>query len=813
MLKCQLIRRLTFANVVLLFATGLTALLEPVSTSSICQAAMVSSPRLNLILPRGVQRGGEYSLKFSGQRLQDAEEIFLYDSGITVESIEPLDAKNISVKIKVADDCRLGEHVAQVRTRSGISDFRSFFVGALPEVVEAEPNSSLADAQHINLDVTVTGAITNEDIDYFRIEGKQGQRVSLEIEAIRLGFMFDPAIALLDKNRFEVAVCDDSPLTKQDSIVSVILPADGEYYVTVRESSFRGNPNCRYRLHVGQFARPVAVYPAGGKADEHVSLQFIDGIRDKNDKVQSVTKELTLPAEKGFRGGLFYQDDKGVSPSPLPFRLSPLDNFLEQEPNNTFVDTPTIELPQAINGIIETEGDRDFYRFHAKQGQVWHFECFARRIGSGLDPVINIYDANKKSIAGNDDAKRPDSYIRFQTPADGDYFLRVRDHLKRGRPDFIYRVEVSPAAPELKLGIKRIDRYSQIRQTIAVPRGNRFAVLVNATRKDFGGEIELVDDNLPAGITMTARPMKANLNVMPVIFEASSDAALGGKLVDFVGRHVDPAKNISGSFENRGDFVLGQPNNSLYYACTVDKLAMAVIEPVPFKLELAQPKVPMVRNGSIQLKVIAHRDEGFDGPINLQFPFRPPGVGTKPKVKMPKGVSEAIYPLNANGKAQLGSWPMYVIGTANVNGPAFVSTQLAELEIAETMVKMDFERASCDLGQTTNLNCKIEHLTPFEGEASATILGIPANVTIKTPQTFTKDTSELNFEVQTTEKSPVGKHGSLICQVTIMKNGEPIVGRTGNAVLRINKPKPAKPTDPAAKPTSQEKNVQRAASN
>ncbi len=72
---------------------------------------------------------------------------------------------------------------------------------------------------------------------------------------------------------------------------------------------------------------------------------------------------------------------------------------------------------------------------------------------------------------------------------------------------------------------------------------------------------------------------------------------------------------------NRGDFVLGQPNNALYYACTVDKLAMAVIEPVPFKLELAQPKVPMVRNGSIQLKVIAHRDEGFDGPINLQFPF------------------------------------------------------------------------------------------------------------------------------------------------------------------------------------------------
>ena len=799
--RCEPICWFMKTNVLLLLTAGLMTLFVPVNTSSICLAATVSSPRLNLILPRGVQRGGEYTLKFSGQRLQDAEEIFLYDSGITVEGIEPLDANNVSVKIKVAADCRLGEHVAQVRTRSGISDFRSFFIGALPEVAEVEPNSSLEDAQHIDLDVTIAGVISNEDIDYFRIEGKQGQRVSLEIEAIRLGYMFDPAIALLDKNRFEVAVCDDSPLTKQDSIASVILPADGEYFVTVRESSFRGNPNCRYRLHIGEFARPVAVYPAGGQADEAVTLQFVNDMRGQLDEIQLITKEITLPAKDGFRSGLFFQDEKGVSPSPLPFRLSPLNNFIEQEPNNSFADNPTVELPQAINGIIGSHGDKDFYRFHSKQGQVWHFECFARRIGSGLDPVINIFDANNKSIVGNDDAKRPDSYIRFQTPADGDYFLRIRDHLKRGRPDYIYRVEISPAAPELKLGIKRIDRYSQIRQTIAVPQGNRYAVLVNATRKDFGGEIELVGDNLPNGIKMTTRPMKANLNLMPVVFEASSDAALGGELLDFTGRHVDPARKINGRFENRGDFVLGQPNNALYYACTVDKLAMAVIEPLPFKLEIVQPKVPMVRNGSIKLKVIAHRDEGFDGPIDLQFPFRPPGVGTKPKVRMPMGVSEAIYPLNANGKAQLGSWPIYVIGTANVNGPAFASTQLADLEIADSMVKMEFEHASCDLGETTNIHCKIQHLTPFEGEASAAILGVPANVTISTPQTFTKDTSELNFEVKTTEVSPVGKHGSLICQVTITSNGESIVGRAGNAVLRINKANPSKKTGSAAKPS------------
>ena len=106
-----------------------------------------SSPNLALIMPRGIQRGGEHTLKFTGARLNDAEEIFLYDTGIEVTNIEVLDANNINVTINVAADCRLGEHLAQVRTKSGISGYRSFYVGALPEQIEAESNNSIETAQ------------------------------------------------------------------------------------------------------------------------------------------------------------------------------------------------------------------------------------------------------------------------------------------------------------------------------------------------------------------------------------------------------------------------------------------------------------------------------------------------------------------------------------------------------------------------------------------------------------------------------------------------------------------------------------------
>ena len=87
-----------------------------------------------------------------------------------------------------------------------------------------------------------------------------------------------------------------------------------------------------------------------------------------------------------------------------------------------------------------------------------------------------------------------------------------------------------------------------------------------------------------------------------------------GNLVDLIGRHVDPKQNISGSYRNKADFIRGGPGQSIYWTCDVDKLAVAVVDEVPFKLEIVQPKAPIVRNGSMNLKVVAHKKEEWDEP-------------------------------------------------------------------------------------------------------------------------------------------------------------------------------------------------------
>ncbi len=745
------------------------------------------TPVLTQIVPRGMQRGTEKTITFVGARLFDAEEVLFYDDGFEVKKIEQVDANNVKVTVSCSESCRIGEHVAQLRTASGVSDYRNFFVGALPEVDEAEPNSEFTTPQKIELGSTINGVILNEDVDWYQIEATKGQRISVEIEAIRLGFMFDPYIEIRDAAGNELMKCDDCPLTKQDGHFSIHAPADGTYIVMVRDTSYGGNPNCRYRLHVGDFPRPALVFPAGGKFGETKEVTFL------GDPAGPMTQSVSLPSAEGFRNGLFCKDDKGVSPSPLPFLMSNLESEEEVEPNNGFLKQSALSLPIAIDGRIGEGDDTDFHRITAKKGETWIVDCNARRIGSPLDPVMNIFYAkNKKHIIGNDDLDRkPDAQIRFQVPEDGDYFVRIKDHLGRSGDDYIYRLQIEKPKPNLTVNIRRNDRFTQRRQQIAIPKGNRFGLLMDASKKNFSGEIKLIADSLPAGVTMQCRPMVANMTFMPVVFTATEDATIGGGLFDINATHVDDTKNIKGGYRLRADLVLGLPNNTLYYPCFVDKAAVAVLEPVPFKLELIPPKAPLVRDGSTTVKVKIHRDEGFDQDVHLQFPFRPPGVGTNYQVKVPKDKSEFDYPLNANAKAQIGKWPIYVLGVSNVKGQAWVSTQLSELEIGEPRVKMQMPMTSVIRGESAEMTCAIEQLIPFEGEATAELLGVPPNVKTNSPLKFNAKTESLTFKFETNEKSPPGKHGPFI-RVTIPHNGSKMVSNAARGQLRINKPRPVK---------------------
>jgi hypothetical protein len=753
--------------------------------------ARAAQPQLNGMTPYGAQRGTEVEVQFTGDRLGDAQQILLYESGITVSHLEAAGANAVKTKLVIAPDCRLGLHQLRIRSASGVSNLRTFSVGALPEIKEIEPNNDFAQPQKINLDTTVNGVVENEDVEYFAVEAKQGERITAELEGLRLGLtFFDPYVAILDTKRFELARSDDAPLVRQDCIASIVAPADGTYIVQVRETSFAGNGSCLYRLHVGRYPRPTVVLPLGAKPGESLDVQWLGDLSGAR------SEKITLPPAAPTAFGIFARDDRGISPSANPFRLTDLNNVVETEPNNGLAEGTPCEAPIAMNGVISQPGDIDCFKFPAKKGQVFDVRLFARTCGSPLDSVVNIYRVGGAIVAGNDDSGGPDSFQRFTVPEDDTYVIQVQDHLKQGGADYAYRVEVAPPKPLLTLGLSERSQFFDI--VAPVPRGNRMAFLVNASRVDFGGDLNLEFKDLPPGVTVETLPMLANRSDVPVLLTAAADAPLAGALVDIVGRIADPNQKIEGHLRQRTSLVRGQ-NNIEVWNQYAERMATAVTQEAPFKIDIVEPKVPLVRDGALNLKVVATRKEGFKAPISVQMLYNPPGVGSSGSIAIPEGQTEAIIPITANSGAEVNKWKIVVLGDATVGDAAVtVASQMATLEVSEPYLAFNFQSAATEQGKPTDLVIKVEKRKDFEGPAKIELLGLPNEVTTE-PREITKDSTELVFPVKTTANSPAGRHKTVICRAIITANGEPIAHTLGTGELRIDTPLPPKPA--AAAPT------------
>ncbi|MBT7743312.1 MAG: peptidase, partial [Opitutae bacterium] len=399
-------------------------------------------PTITSLLPRGGMRDSVQEIRIRGQRLDEAAEMLFYSEGIKATNIVVEKSTSLKASLSISKETAFGQHNLRVRTNEGLSNLYTFWVGPFPNLKEEEPNSAFDQAQGIPVNTTVNGVIINEDVDYFEINATKGQRLSVEVEAIRLsGALFDPYVAVLDDKRFELATSDDSELLLQDSTLSLIAPSDGVYRVEVRDSSYKGSSNFNYRLHVGNFPRPLVVFPAGGEAGKTQEFTFL------GDAKGEFKTQISLPSDSKDDEFAYYHFESNLSsPSPNRIRVSPFPSVREKEPNNSYklATVTELTLPLAFDGIISEDKDYDYFKFKAKKGQKFNIRAHARSVSSPLDPVLNLYqigsDGKLTSLKGNDDANNgPDSLITFTFTSDGEYLLRITDHLGKGSPKHVYR--------------------------------------------------------------------------------------------------------------------------------------------------------------------------------------------------------------------------------------------------------------------------------------------------------------------------------------------------------------------------------------
>ena len=745
---------------------------------------LADDPTVSLITPPGLQRGTEVELLITGARIADAKELLFYEPGIEVTSLVAEGDNQVKVKLKAAPDCQPGLHSMRVVTETGISNVRYFGVSPLTEANETEPNSDFTTPQPAAMNTTINGVVTNEDVDYYVVELAEGQKITCELEGIRLGTeMFDPFVAILDEKRFEVARSDDAPLLQQDCVCSMKAPRAGKYIIEVRESSFGGNERCQYRLHVGDFPRPLAIIPSGGRPGEKIEATIVDVSGD------TWKESIQLPTEVGNFEYVSQHDGKSA-PSGNRLRVIDLANTNEVEPDNDPATLVAVDSPAAFNGILQSAGDVDWFKIKGKKDQQLDFTVYGRRVlRSPLDSWLEIHKVGGGLLAANDDVGGPDSVQTFKFPEDGEYLVAVRDQLKEGSPFHAYRIEVAPAQLGLDLTFDELDRYSPT--LLEIPQGSRMAVILRANRRNFGGELGLRMENAPAGTELTTPKVTATDSFIPMLIRAAADAPIDGALTSLIGETLPDGAHVKGGFSQRTMLVRGQ-NNIDMWGHDANRMALAVTKAIPFDIEVIQPTVPLVTNGSSSLVVKAKRKEGYKEPIGLRLLYAPGGVSASGSVAIPADKDEVEIPITANGNPAFGQYPITVLARAkSVNANVWIASEFINLEVTDSFFDYQFSKAVAELGTTSSISVGLTVKRPPEGEAEFEIVGLPAGVSSSAPIVkLAGEMKQLDFPIQMGPDARVGNFKTLVMKATIKRPSGVIVQTQGTGELTLTPPAP-----------------------
>jgi hypothetical protein len=131
----------------------------------------------------------------------------------------------------------------------------------------------------------------------------------------------------------------------------------------------------------------------------------------------------------------------------LIFSVSDLAEVAEKEANDSAAQAQPITIPVAISGTLKGP-DQDFFSFTAKARERLLLEVEARRIGSAIDPVLEVFDSTGRRIAENDDAPGlgVDARLELTFPRTGKYYVAVHDSKFSEQAENFYRLKIGSYA-------------------------------------------------------------------------------------------------------------------------------------------------------------------------------------------------------------------------------------------------------------------------------------------------------------------------------------------------------------------------------
>lgn len=801
-------------------------LLTFATTALAAVPAYPGMPRVSGITPFGWHRGATVEVTFRGAKLFHPQGVLCADTDqIAVNKISAIDSDEgkpdqgtrALANISISPTCPCGVHYLRLYTDYGIAEVMPFYVGALTTYQELEPpdksklNHTLETAEALPGPATVNGYLLGDDEDLFKIEVKAGQLLSAEIACARLALENDDGteviLSVRDAAGKTLASCDDTALLLADPYLSIKAPAEGPLYVSVKPllPSISGK-RIPYQLSIGDFLRPAGVYPAGGPPGEAITARLLGLPPDVPDQ-----QTITGPADKA---SFLYHASAGT-PTPNLFRTLAGGNALETEPNDT-PNTATVaagNVPVALNGILEKDGDVDCFKFTASKGQRLVIASYAQALGSPADLQFEVLPVNAKpgqnpDKADDSSAADLDSFeqtfaretldpsLIFTPKEDGEFILTVRDSRRLGSPLSGYRIEITPATNGVLAGFYSPDnnqRNSRISSQVA--RGNRALFLMNV-RPTHGtdkitGELQVTARNLPAGVTMTASPFTIDQKRVPIMFEAAADAPITATFLELDVQPTDPAApHLHSAYSH--NIGMTYANNEISTAVHFDKLAFAVTDQVPFKISVAQPTLAVSRSGELLLEVELTRLEGFTEPVELNMENVPTGIVPQTGTVIPPESTHATLRIAAEGGAQYGKFPIVVTARNKGSqderaGKLRASSLPITLEVAEPFLRLKLARASIERGKKSHVKATIERLHALPGTATVKLIRLPKGLEMcGEALPLPADATEISLELTASPDALVGTYPAIACELAITMDGKELKQIAGTGLIRVD---------------------------
>ena len=452
----------------------------------------------------------------------------------------PALVETVKLRITIEEEAKPGERELRLQTVFGLTNPLKFYIGRLPEATEESGRAAAERASRervgrgrrrpegerpdpgttpidtgpeeetpITLPVLLNGQILPGDVDRYRFGARQDQELIVDVSARKLipylsdavpGW-FQAAVTLFDAKGKEVAYDDDFRF-HPDPVLHYRVPSDGEYVLEIRDAIYRGREDFVYRIAVGELPYVTDIFPLGGRAGKESSVELYGW----NLPGTSMTRKTSTP---GLQSLAVLKD--GLLSNPFPFTVSTLPECVERESNDEQRSAQPISFPLIVNGRSNRPGDMDVFRINGRAGTRIVAEVKARRLGSSMDSVLRLTTEDGRQLALNDDYEdraaaltthHADSRINATLPADGRYYLFLRDTQGNGGTDCGYRLHITEHAPDFELRV--------VPSSITARAGASVPITVHVLRRDeFDGAIELAIKDAPRGFRLSGSRVPA----------------------------------------------------------------------------------------------------------------------------------------------------------------------------------------------------------------------------------------------------------------------------------------------------------------